>query len=125
MWRAARLTSLTTTSIFTDGSKLDGKVGSAFVVFENDVNVTSERQKLADVCTVFQAEMAAISSALDYVATTTTTDVTIFSDSKSSLQAIANRSNTNPQAFSIHQKLKSLGDVDVTVKFDGAGPILE
>jgi hypothetical protein len=51
--------------IYTDGSRTqrdNGEeiVGCAFVVYSNDVEVFTAKNRLAPVCTVFQAELYAI-----------------------------------------------------------------
>lgn len=54
-------------SIFTDGSKLDGHVGCAFVVFQNAEETHYEQYQLPVFCSVFQAELIAIRQALEYL----------------------------------------------------------
>src|SRR6202042_2813119 len=51
-------------SIYTDGSKLDGKVGCGFQVVENGVHTVKQKHKLGDECSVFQAELIAIDKGL-------------------------------------------------------------
>ncbi|CAG2104153.1 unnamed protein product, partial [Medioppia subpectinata] len=75
-------------SIYTDGSKLNGKVGSAFVVYENSNKTSHHTQKLGNDCSVFQAELIAINAALQYTLKRQTSSIRIFSDSKSALQAL-------------------------------------
>ncbi|KAI2795347.1 hypothetical protein BLOT_016795 [Blomia tropicalis] len=55
-------------NIFTDGSKLDGKAGCALIVYEGDVVIHTNCYRLADVCTVFQAELLAILKACEWAA---------------------------------------------------------
>ncbi len=50
--------------IFTDGSKIDGKVGFGFAATQNGYVVHEESGHLNDEATVFQAELVAIQSAL-------------------------------------------------------------
>jgi ribonuclease HI len=95
-------------SIYTDGSKLDGKVGCGFQVVENGVHTVKQKHKLGDECSVFQAELIAIDKGLTYVSGRRTQEVIIFSDSKSSLLALKNRSSVNPIVHNIHDKLAHL-----------------
>jgi ribonuclease HI len=103
------------TNIYTDGSKLEsGQTGCAFVIFHPSGRQETAEFRLADCCSVFQAEMYALDSALKWVLTSATTDVSIFTDSQSSIAAIKDRSNRNPLAHSIHRTLLSLnGKLDV------------
>ncbi|XP_054725843.1 uncharacterized protein LOC129235823 [Anastrepha obliqua] len=95
------------THIYTDGSKLEtGACGSAFVVHKQDDDWTSRKFKLHDTCTVFQAEALAIDTALKWAQNELKTEkLVIYSDSRSCLEAIQNRSNPNPLIASIHQHL--------------------
>jgi ribonuclease HI len=99
------------TNIYTDGSKLEtDDVGSAFVVHHPSGRVEPKKYRLGTYCTVFQAELLALDQAVHWIELNATTDVTIFSDSLSSIQAIQNRSNTHPLVHSIHQTLNRIND---------------
>ena len=76
--------------IFTDGSKIDGLVGASFVAFyRNDCRpVAVQSFRLADQCTVFQAEILAIKKAFEWIVANNIVDVQIISDSKSAIQSI-------------------------------------
>jgi len=97
-------------SIFTDGSKKDDKVGAAYVAFSPEGHVKTRKVKLEDYCSVFQAELVAIKEALSWLKNQQKYNglqVSLLSDSKSSLEAISNRSSTNPLVFNIHELIKS------------------
>ena len=47
-------------TIYTDGSKIGGKVGSGFVVFKRKKVIFFQNARLPDKATVFQAELYAI-----------------------------------------------------------------
>lgn len=97
------------TVLFTDGSKLDGKVGASVSVWKGDREVFAAKIKLADHCTVYQAELCAIRKALEIVARRPGRGTyRILSDSLSSLMAIRNKACTNPLVFEIQNKLKEI-----------------
>ena len=106
------------TNIFTDGSKLeDGKTGAAFVIQHPNGRHEKRKLKLSSACTVFQAELLALDQALQWIVKRASTDVTIFSDSQSSLTALQDRSNAHPIVASCHRHLKTITDVGRTVTF--------
>jgi len=73
--------------IYTDASKtIDNKTSAAFCVPESNHEHSA---RLNDNITIFTAELFAINSALVWVTSHCESDVTIFNDSYSSLQAIA------------------------------------
>ena len=74
--------------IYTDGSKVETKVASAYVC--------SMEQGLRDGCSIFTAEVEAIIKALTYVKVSTRKSFVIFSDSMSVLQAIESHESKNP-----------------------------
>lgn len=53
--------------IYTDGSKLNNKVGSAITVYKDQQEVESVQYILNDEASVFMAELFAIDKAIDYV----------------------------------------------------------
>lgn len=92
--------------VYTDGSKSDNGVGSAFVVYNNKVEVYNRKYRLPEYCSVFQAELQAISKTLEYLQTIDNLPSTsIFSDSFSSLQAINDRTSKNALVINIQKQL--------------------
>lgn len=87
-------------AIYTDGSKMDGRVGAGFVVYDSaEVEVDHHRARLPDGCTVFQAELHAIQEATAWIHRFPCRNqtFTIFSDSKAALLAIiTTRHQTRP-----------------------------
>ena len=94
-------------NIFTDGSKSDDGVGAAFVVQGPDGEIT-RKFRLNTVCSVFQAEMLALSRALAWLVQNPARNVTIYSDSQSGLKALSSTSNTN---FFVNECRKSLDEL--------------
>ena len=112
-------------NIFTDGSKLEsGDTGCAFVVIDSSGRQDAHKFKLASCCTVFQAEMYALDAALRWVSESAATDVTIYTDSQSSVSAIMDRSNVHPLVASSHRTLAFINN-RVRVNSCGFGPTSE
>ena len=94
------------TNIFTDGSKLEsGDVGAAFVIYHPNGRMESRKLRMDQSCSVFQAELLALNKALLWIQKYSKTDVTVYSDSQSSIKAIQQRSNPNLLVNSIHHIL--------------------
>ncbi|XP_068626493.1 uncharacterized protein [Battus philenor] len=87
-------------NIYTDGSKLeDSSVGAAFVAFMEGRQTASKKYKLHSFCSVFQAELLAISKACSWASSTYPNTYTIIhTDSQSSIAALQNRKNLACQA---------------------------
>ena len=77
--------------IYTDGSKVETKVASAYVC-----PYGTRGYRLRDGCRIFTAEVEAIDKALTYVKVSTRKSFVIFSDSMSVLQAIESQESKNP-----------------------------
>lgn len=101
--------------LFTDGSKLDGRLGAAVSCWRGDAEFKSMKIKLANYCTVFQAEMAAILRAVLFLKHSCTSG-NIISDSRSSLEAISDPCTENPVAAEIQQMLAELNVKNIEVK---------
>ncbi|KAG8179196.1 hypothetical protein JTE90_004025 [Oedothorax gibbosus] len=88
--------------IFTDGSAINGAVGGAFVVCYYGQAIHRGLGRLEDRNSVFQAELTAIEKACSWVIQNLrNTEVSLFSDSRSGLQTIANPDNRCSIAISI------------------------
>ena len=77
--------------IYTDGSKVETKVASAYVC-----PYGTSGYRLWDVCNIFTAEIEAINKALTYVKVSTRKSFVIFPDSMFVLQAIESQESKNP-----------------------------
>ena len=88
--------------VYTDGSKMDQRVGAAAVInrhFQNGETTCCQLSKrLPDNSTIFAAEATAISLALNYYQLMGPVhhDTVIYSDSMSCLQAIEGEDTENP-----------------------------
>ncbi|GFT91881.1 hypothetical protein TNCV_3840331 [Trichonephila clavipes] len=52
---------------YTDGSKIDGRVGFAFVVFRSGVESENFQFRIRDECTVFVAELLCLNFAVKWI----------------------------------------------------------
>ncbi|GBM22055.1 Putative protein in type-1 retrotransposable element R1DM [Araneus ventricosus] len=92
-------------NIFTDGSKMEHGVGAAFCAQDEQGHPLQTWQgKLRGNNSIFQAELAGIREAITY-AERAHVETKIWSDSQSSLKAIANIKTTSPQAREIQDQL--------------------
>ena len=103
--------------IFTDGSKSDDGVGSAFVVYDHSVELCHRIFSLPDYCSVFQAELLALKKALEFLLEKwPSISVRIYSDSLSSLMAIQDRNSDTPMVIQIQDILVQLRRLGMAVK---------
>ncbi|GBP90777.1 Putative 115 kDa protein in type-1 retrotransposable element R1DM [Eumeta japonica] len=72
---------------FTDGSRIEGKVGAALTEWRDGRETWYSTLRLDPFCTVFQAEMVALQRAIRRVKNGKDGLVNIFSDSRSSLES--------------------------------------
>ena len=109
--------------VYTDGSKMNERVGAAAVTnrhFQNGETTCRQLSKrLPDNSTIFAAEATAISLALNYYQHMGPVhhDVVVYSDSMSCLQAIEGEDTENPFICHIMNLLWSLSDKGTRVRF--------
>ena len=85
--------SLTQINIFTDGSKQNEQVGAGCVIYQNRVELYRHSVRLPDSATVFQAEIAAVTTAaraIELLGSVTPRYVKIFIDSQAAIRALGN-----------------------------------
>lgn len=92
--------------IFTDGSKIEGKVGAALSMWNSEAETKACKFKLSTYCTVYQAELLAICQATREILRSTEANFGIYSDSKSSLQTVTNNYSTHPLAVETRKNLR-------------------
>jgi ribonuclease HI len=92
--------------IFTDGSKTENHVGASMVAEKDSKEIHTNTQRLNTTCTVFQAELYGISTAIDWIQSQgkKTSSYAINADSKAALLANANMHTTHPLAVAIRVK---------------------
>ena len=109
--------------VYTDGSKMNERVGAAAVInrhFQNGETTCRQLSKrLPDNSIIFAAEATAISLALGYYQHMGSVhhDVVVYSDSMSCLQAIEGEDTENPFICHIMNLLWSLSDKGTHVRF--------
>ena len=109
--------------VYTDGSKIDERVGAATVInrhFQNGETTCRQLSKrLPHNSTIFAAEATAITLALNYCRHMDPVqhDVVIYSDSMSCLQAIEGEDTNNPLICQIMNLLWALSDKGTRVRF--------
>ena len=89
--------------IYTDGSKVDTKVASAYVC-----PYGTRGYRLRNGCSIFTAEVEAINKALTYVNVSLWNSFVIYSDSMSVLQAIESQESKNPLANMVLQTCQEI-----------------
>ncbi|GBM33341.1 hypothetical protein AVEN_194947-1 [Araneus ventricosus] len=78
--------------VYTDGSKIAGGVGFSVCILNKEIQQKTICHKLESNNSVFQAELAALGVAADW-AVENNTKITIFTDSKSSIDVLKTKSN--------------------------------
>ncbi|XP_052748288.1 uncharacterized protein LOC128200104 [Galleria mellonella] len=95
--------------IYTDGSKIQDRVGGSASSWFNGKEVWSTTFRLEDFCSVYQAELMAILKALEYMNKKRDhIQANILSDSKSALQSIADPCSLHPLTIEIRNRIKNL-----------------
>ena len=105
---------------YTDGSKTEQGTGFGYIVTTNNNNteLMTYSAKLPEFCTVYQAELMAIKTAADEMATYTEKDIIFYTDSLSSLQALNSTTLNSRTAIECHNSLNGLAAQNiVTMKW--------
>ena len=108
--------------VYTDGSKINERVGAAAVInrhFQNGETTCRQLSKLPNNSTIFAAEATAITLALDYYQYMNHVKhgVVVYSDSMSCLQVIEGEDTENPLICHIMNLLWALSDKGTRVRF--------
>ncbi|KAJ2939998.1 hypothetical protein O0L34_g14030 [Tuta absoluta] len=91
--------------IFTDGSKIGGRVGAALSVWESDAEIRTVKLCLPSYCTVYQAELLAIREATRRMRTNGAVSFGIYSDSMAALQTVTNLGSLHPLAVESRENI--------------------
>ncbi|GFT91010.1 retrovirus-related Pol polyprotein from type-1 retrotransposable element R1 [Trichonephila clavipes] len=104
---------------YTDGSKIDGRVGFAFVVFRSGVESENFQFRIRDECTVFVAELLCLNFAVKWITeqNSVISEYLICTDSLSSLDSLKCISSPNNIIVEIQRQLKSLRDKNISIDF--------
>ncbi|CAH2105843.1 unnamed protein product [Euphydryas editha] len=103
--------------IFTDGSKIEGKVGAALTCWDQGREVRYSTFRLEPHNTVFQSEMYALFRAVDIAKTSKSSSINILSDSRSSLDLLRSPTVTHPLAVEMKSRIRRLREENKTVRF--------
>lgn len=103
--------------IYTDGSKIEGKVGAALTWWENDKETANSTFRLDPACTVFQAELFALHKAVQQAHQSGHPVVNIMSDSRSSLELLGNPKLTHPLVKAVRETLEQLKAEERELRF--------
>jgi ribonuclease HI len=108
-WKDAMVTETEALQFYTDGSKLDGKVGAG--VFCEKLNV-SMAVRLPDYCSVYQAEVRAIEEVLNWLKhnVVSTVDIAIYVDSQAAIGSLESVAFSSKVALSCHSSLNEMGE---------------
>ncbi|XP_035229677.1 uncharacterized protein LOC118201646 [Stegodyphus dumicola] len=93
-------------TVYTDGSKIDNKVSSAFVALCPPIIIHKWQGALRDFNSVFESEAKPMEQAIQYIQQKQIRKVTIKTDSLSVLHAINNAEHSSPTIASIQQRLR-------------------
>ncbi|XP_039760382.1 uncharacterized protein LOC120634053 [Pararge aegeria] len=101
--------------IYTDGSKIEGKVGAAISIW-NDVSETKAlKLKLDSHCTVYQAELLAVEKATTLILESQEQTFGIYSVSRSFLEAVIGGHSLHPLVTKIRGNLNNCHSQNKTV----------
>ncbi|XP_046977642.1 uncharacterized protein LOC124543462 [Vanessa cardui] len=103
--------------IFTDGSKIEGKVGAALTWWDQGRETRNSTFRLEPHNTVFQSEMYALLRAIIMVRKSKHRYANILSDSRSSLDLLRCPSVTHPLAIEMKECIRQIGEEGRSVRF--------
>ncbi|XP_063893008.1 uncharacterized protein LOC135117540 [Helicoverpa armigera] len=92
--------------IFTDGSKIQGKVGAALSLWDSTTETKALKLTLPSYCTVYQAELLALQKAATEALKRRENTFGIFSDSMAALQTVTNVSAPHPLAVETRDTIR-------------------
>ncbi|XP_037301216.1 uncharacterized protein LOC119191414 [Manduca sexta] len=94
--------------IYTDGSKIQDRVGAAISIWENAAETRSKKFKMESFCTVYQAELLALHGATEEAVKSGREICSVLSDSRAALDTVADGTSLHPLAFKIRKNLRTL-----------------
>ncbi|CAH2106387.1 unnamed protein product [Euphydryas editha] len=103
--------------IYTDGSKIEGKVGAALTWWDQGREVRHSTFRLESHNTVFQSEMYALFRAVDMARQSKEGSINILSDSRSSLDLLRSPSVTHPLAIEMKRCIRQIREEKRSVRF--------
>ncbi|XP_068619955.1 uncharacterized protein [Battus philenor] len=91
--------------IYTDGSRIEDKVGAAFCVMQGAAQKYSKKLKLGGFRSVYQAELLALAEGTGYAASGSAQKSAILCDSRSALQTVARPDTLHPLALRVGKEV--------------------
>lgn len=91
--------------IYTDGSKIDGKVGAALSLWSGAAEIRAVKLALPFYCTVYQAELLALHKASEVLLNRKELSFGVYSDSMAALQTISNVTALHPLAVDTRRNI--------------------
>ena len=85
-------------SIYTDGSKIEGRVGAALTLWKGGREVRNHKARLEPHCSVYQAEMWALYKAAETAEKRGAPNTRIYCDSRSALESVTDETSLHPLA---------------------------
>ena len=100
----------TTIECYTDGSQTEDGTGFGFITTQNNNNTTlgETSSKLPDFCSVYQAELTAITEGAKSLTHCIGQDIMFWSDSLSSIQSLSSRTMNSKTTIQCHVTLNEL-----------------
>ncbi|XP_063628220.1 ribonuclease H-like [Cydia splendana] len=93
--------------IFTDGSKLGGKVGAALSIWNSTSETKTQKLALPSYSTVYQAELLALCKATGEIIRHKAKSFGVYSDSMAALQTVKNSQCLHPLAVEARENLRT------------------
>ncbi|XP_061729235.1 uncharacterized protein LOC133534169 [Cydia pomonella] len=94
--------------IFTDGSKIEGKVGAALSMWNSGTETKALKLALSKYCTVYQAELLAICKATEVILDHRASSFGVYSDSMAALETVTNHSCLHPLAVKSRDNMRTI-----------------
>ena len=94
--------------IYTDGSRIEEKVGAALSWWYDGAETRAQKYKLDPMCTVYQAEMYAVLRATESIIKSGGMDFGIYSDSRSTLEVLGNHDSFHPLKILIQENITKI-----------------
>ena len=100
------------TAVYTDGSGIDDRFGSGYIVLRGDIEEHRDQKHLGSLATVFQAEITAIHMAADYLLATANNRlmITFYVDSQAALMALKSTTIRSSVVLNCVRSLDALGE---------------
>jgi ribonuclease HI len=92
--------------IYTDGSKIDGRVGASLSIWTGGAETKAVKLCLAAYCTVYQAELLAIHRATCEILKRGDASFGICSDSRSALETVVSQGSHHRLAFEARENIR-------------------